>query len=401
MFYSQLTPFFDLAEPVVTWLTVGIVAAAVLAGIIIFFAKRKIFSAYAKYAAIGLTFYALIIGLMMVIANLIKRTDKAYMEENYLDTDVISFVLVPIIVALAVLLISGAVLLILSFKKADEKIYKCATIICCALSAVAVVAACITVGVYYGKHIEDGGYYDGGDYGTVNQVALYVSSAVLIAAAAVGALLLGRNDKQPFDSRCIALAGICVALSFALSYIKLWELPQGGSVTFASLLPVMLFAYVYGPKKGVLVGVIYGILQAIQDPYIIHPAQFLLDYPIAFSMVGFAGAFKNIKALDKVPQVKFALGAVLAGILRYVAHVISGVYAFNAYALDSGTGNFWVYSLAYNSFVFVDLVLVVVVGALLFSSKSFVRSAEGYASGKKKAAEAAPAAETEEAANGQ
>ncbi|MBR2384770.1 MAG: energy-coupled thiamine transporter ThiT, partial [Clostridia bacterium] len=70
---------------------------------------------------------------------------------------------------------------------------------------------------------------------------------------------------------------MCVALSFALSYIKLFEMPQGGSVTLFSMLPIMLFSYIYGMKKGLLVGVIYGLLQAVQDPYIIHPAQFLLD----------------------------------------------------------------------------------------------------------------------------
>lgn len=380
MFHSLLTPFYDSAEPVVKWLTVGIVAAAIVAGVIIFFAKRNIFSSYAKYGLIGLTFYALVIGLMMVIANLVKRTDAAYMEENYLDADVITYVLIPIIVALSVLLVCAIVLFVMSLKQVGGKIDKYAKIICGVLSACAVVAACVTVGIYYGNHIKDDGYYDGGDNGSsVNQLALYIASAALIIAIVAGALILGRKDKRPFDSRCIALAGICVALSFALSYIKLWELPQGGSVTFASLLPIMLFAYIYGAKKGVLIGCVYGILQAIQDPFIIHPAQFLLDYPIAFTMVGFAGTFANVKALDKVPQVKFILGAILAEVLRYIAHVISGVYAFSAYA---GDGNFWLYSLAYNSFVFADLVLVVVVGALLFSSKTFIKQTERYAHAK-------------------
>ena len=162
-------------------------------------------------------------------------------------------------------------------------------------------------------------------------------------------------------------------MSFALSYIKLFEMPQGGSITLASMLPVMLFAYVYGAKKGLLVGFIYGILQAVQDPYIVHPAQFLLDYPIAFSMVGFAGIFANVKALDKAPQVKFALGAVLAGALRFIAHVFSGVFAFGAYALDEGFTNFWLYSLGYNSFIFIDVLIVAVVGVILFSSKGFTR----------------------------
>jgi thiamine transporter len=145
----------------------------------------------------------------------------------------------------------------------------------------------------------------------------------------------------------------------------------------------MLFAYVYGPKKGVLVGFVYGLLQAIQDPYIIHPAQFLLDYPVAFSMIGFTGVFANVKALDKLPQVKFACGAIVAVALRFFAHVLSGVFAFNAYALDAGQ-NAWIYSLAYNSFAFVDLVFDVVAGVILLSSKTFVKQIERYSAESKK-----------------
>ena len=145
----------------------------------------------------------------------------------------------------------------------------------------------------------------------------------------------------------------------------------------------MLYAYTYGTKKGLLIGFIYGLMQAMQDPYIIHPAQFLLDYPIAFSFVAFAGAFKSIEAL-KFPQVKFVLGAVLTGSLRYLAHLLSGVFAFSANALDAGFDNLWLYSATYNSYVFVDIALVAAVGALVLSSKAFIKQLESYSAGKKK-----------------
>ena len=159
-------------------------------------------------------------------------------------------------------------------------------------------------------------------------------------------------------------------------------MPQGGSVTLASMLPVMLFAYIYGTKKGLFVGLIYGLLQAMQDPYIIHPAQFLLDYPVAFAMVGFAGAFSNIKKLDRLPQIKFALGAVLSGSLRFLAHVLSGVFAFGAYAMDAGNDNFWLYSTAYNAYIFIDVVIVIAAGAFIFSSKNFNRRLALYSAAK-------------------
>ncbi len=374
---SLLAPVIDAAEPVVMWLTIAVVCAAVLTGIILFFAKREIFPKYVKYAVWGFVFYALVIGIFMLSANIVKHTSDEYLDKNWLNKEVITYVFVPLLVAVILMLISAAVTFTLSLKKVDKKIFKPVAISLGAICAAAVVAAAVTIAIYFSRHINGGGYYDG-DYGKLNQVALYVSAGVIIAAVIVCALVLGRKDKKPFDTHCIALAGICVAMSFALSYVKLFELPQGGSVTFASLLPVMLFAYVYGPKKGVMVGAVYGVLQAIQDPWIIHPAQFLLDYPIAFSMVGFAGVFGNIKALDKLPQIKFTLGAILAGILRFFCHVLSGVYAFGAYAVDKGYNNFWLYSTAYNSFVFVDLVLVIVAGALLFTSKAFNKQIKRY-----------------------
>ena len=339
---SLLTPVMDAAEPVVMWLTVALVCAAILTGIILFFAKREIMPKYVKYAVWGFVFYALIIGIFMLATNIAEHMSDDYLTENWLNKDVLTYVFVPLLVTVILMLVSAV----------------------------------------------DDGYFDT-DSTKLNQIALYVSAGALIAAVIVCALVLGRKDKKPFDTHCIALAGICVAMSFALSYVKLFELPQGGSVTFASLLPVMLFAYVYGPKKGVMVGAVYGILQAVQDPWIIHPAQFLLDYPIAFSMVGFAGVFGNIKALDKVPQVKFTLGAILVGILRFFSHVLSGVFAFGAYAVGKGYSNFWIYSTAYNSFVFVDLVLVIVAGALLFTSKSFNKQLKHY--GEVRTATEAPA----------
>jgi thiamine transporter len=406
----MLASFYNDAEPVVMWLTIAVVCALVFAGLVlavIYLILKsqkkeseeklgKIFSSYVKYAFIGFVFYALVIGILMVVAKLVKCTDSAYLDKNYVSTEVIGYVLVPLIVAMGVAIICGVAVFVLSKKLQDKKLYKTLCAILGGVTLAGVVCALVTIGIYFSKHIQNDGYYDG-NYGDVNQIVLYASAAALIIVAIVAAFLLDRNNKTTFDSRCIALAGITVALSFALSYIKLWEMPQGGSVTFASLLPIMLFAYIYGPKKGVLVGFVYGLLQAIQDPYIIHPAQFLLDYPVAFSMIGFTGVFANIKALDKLPQVKFACGAILAVALRFFAHVLSGVFAFNAYALDAGE-NAWIYSLAYNSFAFVDLVFDVVAGVLLLSSKSFNKQVSLYATAKVKSQPATEQAATEQPA---
>lgn len=235
---------------------------------------------------------------------------------------------------------------------------------------IAAAMVCVSlIGKYYVDNIKDDGYYSP----FLKKAPLYISMFVLTGAILTLTLLLGRNENFKFDSRTVAFGAICVAMSFALSYIRLFKMPQGGSVTPASLLPLLIFSYIFGIKKGFLLGIVYGVLQAIQDPYIIHPAQFLLDYPIAFSAIGLGGIFSKIKVFNKCPQVSLLLGGIAAGAFRFTAHFLSGVFAFGAYANDSGASNLYIYSLAYNSFVFVDIAIAVAVGVILFSSKAFVR----------------------------
>lgn len=381
----------DKAEPVILWLTIAVVATLLVAGIIVYAVmhatKKETAVKILKYLLLGFVFYALVGGIVMLVLQLCKYMDYEYLDAKWVSRDIIPYVLVPLLVFFGVILLGSVGLF--TVYKFKRSLFKPLTVALGVIIIVGVIVCGITIGTFYFNHIAEDGYYNGNELsGTdikahVDQLALYLSAAGLVIAAVAGAFILGRKDKTEFDSRCISLAGITIAMSFVLSYVKMWEMPQGGSITLVSLLPIMIFAYIYGPKKGVLVGFIYGIMQAMQDAYIIHPAQFFLDYPIAFAMVGFAGIFKNITALNKVPQVKFVLGAIVAGALRFISHVLSGVFAFGAYAIDAGQSNFWTYSLAYNSFVFVDIALVIVAGAIVLSSKAFVRQLDHYASANK------------------
>lgn len=180
---------------------------------------------------------------------------------------------------------------------------------------------------------------------------------ILIGVLIVCAFILyaiSRN-RQKWTTRMVANAAICMALSFVLSYIRLFKLPQGGSVTPASLLPIIAFAYCYGTVPGLVVGVAYGFLQMIQDPWIVGAAQALLDYPLAFACIALAGV------ANKLPEkYGWLVGVLLAGIGRFVCHVLSGVVFFAEYAEGTGLSPL-VYSLSYNSFVFVDLAICAVV----------------------------------------
>ena len=261
-----------------------------------------------------------------------------------------------------------ALMLLLYLRKRAPKTIQICIYVAIALCIIAAIICVALIGKYYVDNIKGDDYYS--PY--LKKAPLYISAIVLLAAIIGLTFLFGRKENFKFDSRSVAFGAVCIAMSFALSYVRLFKLPQGGSVTLASLLPIMLFSYIFGVKKGLLVGLIYGVLQAIQDPYIIHPMQFLLDYPIAFSAIGLSGAFAKFDVFKKLPQVSLLLGGILASALRFLAHFLSGVCAFGTYAHDAGQNNIYIYSLAYNSFVFVDIAIVLAVGMLLFSSKAFM-----------------------------
>ena len=211
----------------------------------------------------------------------------------------------------------------------------------------------------------------GEDYKPLSTSGMYVFSAIFVAVICLLTLFWGKDDgKTQNSTKAISFAGVCIALSFALSYIKLFSMPQGGSVTLASMLPLIIYSYVFGARKGVFAGVIYGVLQCLQSPQIYQPLQVLLDYPIAFSCIGLAGITKNIKTL-KTPLAKFVFGSSIGCIGRYVAHFLSGYYVFSSWAMEGYTALSW--ALIYNLYIIVELAIILFVGWFLFASKSFIK----------------------------
>ena len=199
----------------------------------------------------------------------------------------------------------------------------------------------------------------------------WILLAVLVAAGI--ALIMIARSKQKWTPQMMANAAICMALSFVLSYIRLFKLPQGGSVTPASLLPIIAFAYYYGSVPGLVVCIAYGFLQMIQDPWIVGAVQAALDYPLAFGCIAFAGVAGDLnrkKGLNEL--VSWIGGVAMVGLGRFICHVLSGVVFFAEYAEGSGLSPL-VYSLSYNSFVFVDLAICLVVVAFPQVRKALAR----------------------------
>ncbi len=154
--------------------------------------------------------------------------------------------------------------------------------------------------------------------------------------------------------RTMVEGALAAALTVALSYVKLWEMPQGGSITLEAI-PLLIFALRRGVRAGVGAGAIAGLLQLMLGGYIVHPAQAILDYPLAFAGLGLAGMVKK----------PLWAGTVTGSLARFACHVVSGAVFFGSYAPKGA--NVWMYSLTYNgSYMLPNLVLAVAVVTILW-----------------------------------
>lgn len=152
--------------------------------------------------------------------------------------------------------------------------------------------------------------------------------------------------KKKWSIQMLAEGGVLIALSVILSYITVYKAPNGGSVTAGSMIPIMLFAIRWGVGPGLIVGGTYGILDFLLKPQFYHPIQFILDYPLAFGLLGFAGLGYIYINKDDKGYFNLILGVILAVVGRMISHVISGAVFFAEYAGDK---NPWIYSILYNA----------------------------------------------------
>lgn len=166
--------------------------------------------------------------------------------------------------------------------------------------------------------------------------------AVVALLVVFGAAIFFAGRKVKWHTHMLAHAAMCIALSFILSSIRLFRMPQGGSITPGSMLPVIIFGMAYGVGPGLIVGAAWGLLDLIQSIAIVHPLQVLLDYPVAFAMMGLGALLRNKTSLKSF---RLPLAVLVSCIGRYICIVISGAVFFAEYAGDM---NPWSYSLTYN-----------------------------------------------------
>ena len=198
---------------------------------------------------------------------------------------------------------------------------------------------------------------------------------------------------------------ILLAIATVLSVVKLFSMPFGGTITPASMMPVILIAYIYGTKWGLFSAFIYGILQMITGINVVS-AMFLpgesqmviwhavlvcvIDYILAYMMLGFGGVFKN---KIKNQSLSIALGTFVSMLLTYIMHIVSGCIFYGAWAewfftqdgfysfgktiVESFSGNLLslIYSVIYNGLYMIPEIIITVlltpfVYAVLKKSKS-------------------------------
>ncbi len=169
-------------------------------------------------------------------------------------------------------------------------------------------------------------------------VGTWIALAVIVA---FGVALIIAAPKVKWNARMLAYAALSIAISFVLSYLRIYRLPQGGSVTPASMLPILMFAYAYGFGPGLVCSLAYGVLQMFQDMYIVGWMQATLDYIIAYGCLCLVALFRHNDS-----PIAFPAGVIVAGVCRAACNVLSGVVYFAEYAPEGMSP--LLYSLGYN-----------------------------------------------------
>lgn len=162
--------------------------------------------------------------------------------------------------------------------------------------------------------------------------------------------------KQSFSVKGLAVCGVCIAIAFVLSFIKLFSAPLGGSVTLCSMFFICVIGYLYGWKYSLTAALAYGILQFVQKPEIYAPLQVVIDYGFAFMALGLSGFFKERKY-------GLSIGYLVGVTGRFLFSTLSGYVFFAEYAPEGW--NPFIYSACYNaSYIYIEAAITLIILAI-------------------------------------
>lgn len=180
------------------------------------------------------------------------------------------------------------------------------------------------------------------------------------------------KEKRKIKTSVLVEGAVMVALATVLSYIRVFHLPWGGSVTLLSMLPVAIFSIRHGVRFGVLASFLFALIQfgqgAIDGLFAwgLTPVMLIgciaLDYILPFTVLGFAGMFRRKGTVGNI------LGIVVVIVLRFISHTLSGVVIFHSAGIlwdGFETENEWIYSLCYNGAYMLPELAFTLIGAVL------------------------------------
>lgn len=172
-----------------------------------------------------------------------------------------------------------------------------------------------------------------------NAAELLAQPTSLFTLLAVLVFIFGylQMRRIRFTTSMLINVALMLALTIVLHQLRLFHMSQGGSVTLGAMVPLLFLTYRYGAGIGCLAGFVYGMINLMQDAFIVHPLQVLFDYPLPYMALAIAAA---------VPG-RIYLGAALAFAARFLCHYISGVVFFGSYAPPDTSP--YLYSLVFNA----------------------------------------------------
>ena len=181
-----------------------------------------------------------------------------------------------------------------------------------------------------------------------------------------------KGSNQHLRLRALCEGAVFVAIAQMLSYLKFFELPQGGSITIG-MLPIFIYCARWGFGPGILAGFVYSLLQMFLDvTYAIGWQSIIGDYVLAFTVLGVAGLFHNQKY-------GFFTGTVFGSLARFAVHLVVGATIWAEYMPPEFFGmtmtSPWLYSALYNgSFMAVDMAVCLIIGAVIWRPmKRYIR----------------------------
>jgi len=190
------------------------------------------------------------------------------------------------------------------------------------------------------------------------------------------------KTRQALIALCVS--AIMLALATVLSLIKIWQFPWGGSITLASMVPIIFVSLAYGPVQGLCVAFLYSWIQFFLDlgsimGWGLTKEMFIwtviLDYILPFTLIGVAGIFSRKSSVGMIAGVCTAVA------LRYASHVLSGAVLWHsAGKIWEGLviENEWLYSIVYNAcYMLPELIITLAATVLLLKNKSFLRLLPG------------------------